>query len=322
MMPNWIDAVILLVVGFYTYQGWQSGLVYILSTFASFIVAFWLAIRIHQPVGVFISQKFGIAAGWAKVFAYIAIALGVEAFISEIAVLGIKRLPQKISSSRANKWLGAVVSALNGLIIVAFFLVLILVLPLRGTIKEDIRGSILGASLVNVTKQYAGDTTGWLDEIGKQARRFITVAPTSEERLPLDVSPDAGDLMEDPAAEAQLLELLNAERKKAGLSTVALENKITGVARAHGRDMFMRRYFSHVSPEGKDAGDRLTEGQVQYTLAGENLAYSPDVVTAHQGLMESESHKKNILEPNFKKVGIGIITTKSYGMMVVQDFTD
>ncbi|MEK7065349.1 MAG: CAP domain-containing protein, partial [Patescibacteria group bacterium] len=78
----------------------------------------------------------------------------------------------------------------------------------------------------------------------------------------------------------------------------------------------------HVNPEGKDAGDRLGDGGVTYFVAGENLAYAPDVATAHEGLMNSEGHRKNILEPQFRKVGIGVIDGGVYGEMFTQNFTD
>lgn len=55
---------------------------------------------------------------------------------------------------------------------------------------------------------------------------------------------------------------------------------------------------------------------------GENIGYAPDVDTAHRGLMNSPEHKKNILDPAFHRVGIGIISTKSFGIMVTQDFAN
>jgi len=44
--------------------------------------------------------------------------------------------------------------------------------------------------------------------------------------------------------------------------------------------------------------------------------------TAHNGLMNSEGHRANILEPEFRKIGIGVIDNGVYGKMFVQVFTD
>jgi uncharacterized protein YkwD len=87
--------------------------------------------------------------------------------------------------------------------------------------------------------------------------------------------------------------------------------------------MYMRDYFSHVDPEGHDAGYRMEKAGISYSIAGENLAFAPDVATAHQGLMESEGHRENILEPRFTRIGIGVIAGGGTNeMMFTQDFAD
>jgi uncharacterized protein YkwD len=86
--------------------------------------------------------------------------------------------------------------------------------------------------------------------------------------------------------------------------------------------MWERKYFSHISPEGEDVGDRLDRHNINYFYAGENLALAPTTQTAHNGLMNSEGHRRNILEPQFRSVGIGVIDNGVYGKIFVQVFTD
>lgn len=86
--------------------------------------------------------------------------------------------------------------------------------------------------------------------------------------------------------------------------------------------MFERGYFSHYSSEGKDVGDRLIEAGIYFNYAGENLALAPDINRAHQGLMDSPGHRRNILDPAFGKIGIGVIDGGVYGKMTTQVFTD
>lgn len=45
---------------------------------------------------------------------------------------------------------------------------------------------------------------------------------------------------------------------------------------------------------------------IHYMAAGENLAMAPTVSIAQRGLMNSPVHKKNILNPAFRRVGIGV----------------
>jgi uncharacterized protein YkwD len=119
-----------------------------------------------------------------------------------------------------------------------------------------------------------------------------------------------------------MVEKVNEERTKRGIGTVQFNEKLQDVARAHAKDMWNRSYFGHISPEGKDVGNRLQEAHVAYQIAGENLALAPTVSLAHNGLMESEGHRENILEPRFRKIGIGVISNGISGKMFVQVFSD
>ena len=44
------------------------------------------------------------------------------------------------------------------------------------------------------------------------------------------------------------------------------------------------------------------------------------MTVAHRGLMESESHRENILQPDYAEVGIGVVSAGVYGRMFVQLF--
>ena len=117
-----------------------------------------------------------------------------------------------------------------------------------------------------------------------------------------------------------MLELINAERSAAGLRPLAADPELTQVAEAHSTDMFARGYFAHVTPEGRDPFERMREAQVRFSTAGENLALAPTLQIAHTGLMNSPGHRANILQPEFGRVGIGIMDGGIHGLMVTQDF--
>ncbi len=319
---NWIDWIIVAATIYYSYQGWEPGFADLGLSFISFLASLWLAIRFHAPVGNFLSDKFGIAPLWTTVLGYIIVGFVAEAILSEVMQLFLTRLPKKLISSKVNKWLGVLVSGLNGLVVITFFLLITMALPLRGTIKNDIKHSVIGTWLVAAAEKYGGPLTSSIEDVKAEAMKFKTIEPDSKERIALDVAPKESDLRVDEAAERQMVELVNTERAKAGLSKVTIDAKITAVARAHSKDMFLKRYFSHESPDGQTPGDRMEKGGVSFTVAGENLAYAPDVPTAHTGLMNSPGHRRNILEREFKRIGIGIIATDTDGMMITQDFAN
>ncbi|WP_129129523.1 CvpA family protein [Lacibacter luteus] len=125
-----------------------------------------------------------------------------------------------------------------------------------------------------------------------------------------------------PDLEYQMLQLLNKERKQRGLSALQADEPLRKVARQHSEDMLRRGYFSHVSPEGKDPFYRMKKAGIQYKLAGENLAYASTLSKAHTGLMHSKLHREAILNPKFKRVGIGIADGGKNGLMISQEFRD
>lgn len=319
---NWVDWTIVAVVGYYLLSGWETGLAYLARNLFSFLGSLWFSIKFHAPVGNFLTEKFGIPGMWTTVLGYIVVAVTTEAILSEVGSWFVSKLPKKYLESRVNQWLGATVSVFNGGIIVTFILLVILALPLRGTIKKDIGQSQIGRVLVKYAERYGGQVRSLLDTATREAQKFLTVTPQSKERISLDVAPEKSELSIDDVSERRMVELVNSERAKAGVGALTVDSKITAVARVYSRDMFERRYFSHISPEGTDVGNRLTAGGVSFTYAGENLAYAPDLATAHQGLMDSEGHRKNILDPEFRRIGIGVIDGGIYGRMFTQNFTD
>lgn len=117
-----------------------------------------------------------------------------------------------------------------------------------------------------------------------------------------------------------MLELVNKERKAAGILPLTMDTRLVQLARMKSRDMIEKGYFSHTSPTYGSPFDMMKAAGISYRIAGENLAGAPDVVTAHNSLMASEGHRRNILNPAFTKVGIGIVSGGPYGMMFTQMF--
>src|SRR5207248_3248732 len=89
--------------------------------------------------------------------------------------------------------------------------------------------------------------------------------------------PNGMKLTVDAAAERRMLATVNSERQRNGLRPLRMDPQLQVVARAHSRDMYERDYFSHVSPDGKSAFDRLRAAGVKFLAAGENIAFAPEV---------------------------------------------
>ena len=131
--------------------------------------------------------------------------------------------------------------------------------------------------------------------------------PVPETQKPEQNQPETETPNENASQfELKVLELVNNEREKNGLSALNLDASLSNVARNHSADMAKNKYFSHTNLKGQSPFDRLKSAGISYSYAGENIAAgqtTPEaVVTAW---MNSEGHRKNILSKNFKKIGIG-----------------
>ncbi|MGW2598795.1 CAP domain-containing protein [Streptomyces klenkii] len=118
----------------------------------------------------------------------------------------------------------------------------------------------------------------------------------------------------------QVVDMVNAERAKAGCSPLTVNAKLQAAAQGHSDDMAARDYYAHTSPEGKSPGDRMTAAGYRWSTYGENIFKSPkDARTAMDGWMKSPGHRANILNCSFKEIGVGI-NFKSNGPWWTQNF--
>lgn len=322
MYLNWVDFVILSVVVFFIADGWETGLVYLMTHLFSFLGSLLFAIRYHTVVGTFISDKFGTPPIWTDVAGYLIVSVICETIFTQALAFFIRKLPKRIFTSHYNHIFGAIVSSLNSLVITAFLLLLILSLPLRGTVKNDIKASPIGKRLVRLAEKYGGSITSSFEEAAQETIKFMTIKPKSSDRIFLPIAPKAESLHIDLDAQVQMVLLVNKEREKKHLSQLSVDTEMTDVAAQHSWNMFVGQYFSHYDLEGHDASYRMNQSNISYTMLGENLAYGPDILTAHRGLMESEEHRDNILDTQYHRIGIGIIKSNTFGMMFTQLFAD
>jgi len=115
-------------------------------------------------------------------------------------------------------------------------------------------------------------------------------------------------------ASSATLCLLNRERAARDLRPLKLDRRLSSAALAHSRDMVRKGYFDHNSRDGRTPFQRMLATRyvpkgASWTL-GENigwgtltLAQPAEVVKAW---MKSPGHRANILNPQFKEIGIGI----------------
>ncbi|HYI66517.1 MAG TPA: Ig-like domain-containing protein, partial [Candidatus Limnocylindrales bacterium] len=128
------------------------------------------------------------------------------------------------------------------------------------------------------------------------------------------------------------LNQVNAARAAYGFGPVVLDASISAVASAHAMDQAQNGYFSHYGLNGSSRESRLRAGGVSFGWSGENQCY-------HEGMSQQATlnwchaqfmaepypgewnHIANILNPNARRMGIGIATVGSR-TVICWDFAD
>lgn len=317
---NYIDLIILAILFYFVSEAWRAGFWIILADFLGFLLSLIIALRGYSFAAGILRDNFSLSHSVANAIGFLITAGFSEAVLSFFFVGIIKNIPYKFWKKPWNNIAGIIPAAGQGLVIISFVLMLVMALPISPDIKSDVTKSRIGGFLVQRTSGLEANINKVFGELIEDSLTYLTVQPGSKEVVPLQVA--ERELKVDEAAESEMFRLVNEERRERGISELTLRSELVPVARAHATDMWERQYFSHVSPDGKDVGDRLDEAKVDYFLAGENLALAPTVQTAHTGLMNSEGHRANILEPEFHRMGIGVVDNGIYGKMFVEIFTD
>ncbi len=134
-------------------------------------------------------------------------------------------------------------------------------------------------------------------------------APASAAPCPSTTAEPTGSAL--AAQVSSTLCLLNAERAQRGLAPLRANRTLGRAARRHARDMVRRRFFSHVSPNGATVDDRVRRaGYRGCRRTGETIAWGtgPDAAPAAvvQVWMASPDHRRVILDPNFRDIGLGV----------------
>ncbi len=139
------------------------------------------------------------------------------------------------------------------------------------------------------------------------------------------------------ALETLMFNLVNAARQEhmpRWLPTNQLKwhPGLAAVARGHSADMLKRQYVEHLSPDGIDAGKRITRYGIQYLACGENIGIVYGAAShSETGIYEIQStflsqppgltnHRGNLLNPVWTHVGIGISYLSSGALVATQNF--
>jgi uncharacterized protein YkwD len=122
-----------------------------------------------------------------------------------------------------------------------------------------------------------------------------------------DPKPKDEPKLELSKLEKDILELTNKERDKEKLPPLVTNALLFKAARGHSANMAKKGELNHVLDD-KNPGKRLDDVGYSWLEVGENIALGTDETAADilKLWMGSELHKANILNKDFKQIGIGV----------------
>ena len=120
--------------------------------------------------------------------------------------------------------------------------------------------------------------------------------------------------------EEEILRLTNVERRREGLKPLASSAALHGLAVRHSKDMCQTKTLEHESEVFPKGRRRFPERLASIGLreGGENIAYrtvskKPKVWAREvvDGWMKSPRHRKNMLNPKFRFLGVGVMPCRN-----------
>ncbi len=163
-----------------------------------------------------------------------------------------------------------------------------------------VAGAAIGASAV------ADDAAAPTDDAATPAGDDQAAASIGAPTFPMETGP-----------ESAMVDLTNADRAGNGLAALSFDPSLLDIARQRAAAQLNSSPLSHYDASGQLAFvGLLANASVDYTLAGENLARTTGsdpatLARVEQALMNSPTHRKNILEPSFNEVAIGVESDSS-----------
>lgn len=125
-------------------------------------------------------------------------------------------------------------------------------------------------------------------------------------------SPHNGFISRAIGTEA-IVAMTNESRSLHNQPPLSVNSQLTNAAQQKAEDMVNERYFAHFSPTNKSPWDFFIESGYSYAVAGENLAITnEDELAVISGWINSPTHKENMLNGQYRDIGIGIANYGTY----------
>ena len=321
---EYIELFVYIFIVFFVINGWKKGFFLQFFYLMVLLISISLSFRYSDQVGSYISSWFNSNIQLSEIFG------GVLIFIT---VLTVSSFFQNFLANNqkqrdvGNKLLGGFVSLLVSNLILTLIFTITSIISVPQFFEDTLENSNLVSFYTDTsgTPQQALELITGTDLIKVVSRIKDLTGKSSVvvgEQGCIEIPKySLSNLSNNNEQKNELYELLLTERSNQNLAPLELSEKLSNIALNYAYVMYQDGFWCHKNPKnGELVGDRLSKQGFPYIDIGENLALSSSVRSGHISLMNSESHKNTILDNEFKRVGIGIVSGP-LGFIIVQIFS-
>ena len=321
---EYIELFVYIFIIFFLIYGWRKGFLLQFFYLMVLLISIALSFRYSYQVGSYISSWFNSNIQLSEIFG------GVLIFITVLTVSSFfQNFIDNNQKQRdvGNKLLGGFVSILvSNLILTLIFTVTSII-----SVPQFLEDTIENSNLVSFYTDTSGTPQQALELItGTDLIKVVSRIKDLTGKSSVVVSEQGcieipkyslSNLSNNNDQKNDLYALLLVERSNQNLAPLELNETLSEISLSYAYEMYQNGFWCHKNPKnGELVGDRLSKKGIPYIDIGENLALSSSVRSGHISLMNSESHKNTILDNEFKRVGIGIVSGP-LGLIIVQIFS-
>ena len=287
------------------------------------VFSLFMAYKLYPKLAAVLLQDGSLPVGIANASSFFIGWLMFEMLVFFVTYGFLVKVLSGIRSHPYDRLFRFIPATLHAIVMYVFFLSLVFSLPVRGEIKAAILNSKSGPMFISYSQKFEQTSREVFGKAILESVNFLSVKQGATESRNIRVDVNETQLIYDTESESIMFRLINEERGKSTRRLVTYDPNLRNVARRYAKEMFRYSFFSHISlVDGSSVSERVTRDGIVFVNIGENLAYAPDVYLAHQGLMNSEGHKANILSEDFGRVGVGVVDAGIWGKMFVQVYTN
>ena len=321
---EYIELFVYIFIIFFLIYGWRKGFLIQFFYLMVLLISIALSFRYSYQVGSYISSWFNSNIQLSEIFG------GVLIFITVLTVSSFfQNFIDNNQKQRdvGNKLLGGFVSILvSNLVLTLIFTVTSII-----SVPQFLEDTIENSNLVSFYTDTSGTPQQALELItGTDLIKVVSRIKDLTGKSSVVVSEQGcieipkyslSNLSNNNDQKNDLYALLLVERSNQNLAPLELSETLSEISLSYAYEMYQNGFWCHKNPKnGELVGDRLSKKGFPYIDIGENLALSSSVRSGHISLMNSESHKNTILDNEFKRVGIGIVSGP-LGLIIVQIFS-